>query len=125
MARTRGPGIRKLIGRNGRPVSVRRTAGAMDMVTSTRPATAQLQVDTKGVPTRPEQRSERGDPLTTLNAYYLVMAEPFEGQFEPRDGDLVLDGASETRVLGVRPQYDGCRVIAYRLMVSGVAFEGR
>lgn len=93
----------------------------MDIVTSRRTSSVELQVDTTGVRRRELQRSKLGDPLATADAYYLVPVEPFRNVFEPRDGDLVLDGAIEARVLSVRQRDNGGKPVAYELAVSGVA----
>lgn len=112
----------RLLRRNGIPLSVRRKAGASNPVTSMRPSAVELQVDTVGVVGREDQRSKLGDPLATVEAYYLVPRAPFSDAFEPRDGDLVISGTSETRILGVRKWYGARgRVLGYRLVVSGVA----
>lgn len=114
--------IARSLRRNGVPVSVRRKKGALDMVTSRRTSAVELQVDTVGVRRRDTQRSKLGDPLSTVDAYYLVPIAPFRANFEPRDGDLVLTGDTEMRVLSVRKRFGTRReLIAYELAVSGVA----
>jgi len=113
--------IEKQIHRNGGPVSVRQKAGALNVVTSTRDVSSELQVETIGVLRRRTQRSAQGDPLSTEDVFYLVPSGPFEGKFVPRDGDLVSDGSNETRVLSVRTRHAGCTPIAYELAVSGVS----
>lgn len=114
--------VSRALFRNGVAVSVRRKAGTLDLVTSRRTSAAEIQVDTIGVRRRDTQRSKLGDPLSTVDAYYLVPLSPFRGVFEPRDGDLVLSGDTEYRVLSVRKRFAGRgEAIGYELAVSGVA----
>lgn len=115
--------IERLIRRNGVPVTVRRTTGAVDQVTSTR-TTQELEVQTIGVRPQPVQKAAKGDPLSTQEAAYLVPISAFCGRFEPRDGDLVIDDGSESRVLAVRKKGVRSRDVAYQLVVSGVTFGG-
>ncbi len=92
------------------------------MVTSRRTSAVELQVNTTGLRRRETQRSKQGDPLASNDAYYLVPVAAFCDVFEPRDGDLVLSGDTETRVLSVRKRFGKFgELIAYELGVSGVA----
>lgn len=110
--------------RMGAPVTVRRKVGALDPVTSKRTSATEIQVETAGFLVRPVQRSAKGDPLSTEEAYYQVPIGPFRGVFTPQDGDLVIDSFGESRVLSVRTHFLGGQPYAYRLYVSGVARAG-
>lgn len=111
--------IERLIRRNGVPVTVRRTDGSVNQVTSTR-TKLELQVETMAVRPQPIQRSAKGDPLSTQEAHYLVPISAFYGSFTPRDGDLVIDDTSESRILAVRKKNVGGKDVAFQLFVSGV-----
>lgn len=118
-----GSSIARLIRRNGKPLSVRRKSGQLDVVTSRRDSAVEMQVETIGFLTRPQQVSAQGDPLSTMNAYYTVEAEPFRDAFEPRDSDLVIDPERglEARVLSVVPKIERGKLLAFQMFVSGVA----
>lgn len=111
--------VERLIGRSGSTITVKRTTGTLDPVTSTRSAGEQT-VSTAAVFTRSMQRSYKGDPLSTGEAYYSVPASPFAGVFTPRDADLVVDGTAEYRVMAVRTRRRSGTVFGYRLYVGGV-----
>lgn len=112
--------IEGLIRRRGTPVTVRRTVGTHDPVTSTRTVSQVLQVETRGILRRPTQRSMKGDPLSTQETYYLVQASSFHGMFVPKDSDLVIDKKRESRILAVRTREERGCAIAYELYVGGV-----
>jgi predicted nucleic acid-binding protein len=120
MAHHLGKAVRRQVHRVGAFVTVRRTVGTLDPVTSTRPSTTLLEVETVGVLRRRTQRSMKGDPLSTEDVFYLVSAEPFKGAFVPRDADLVRDAQGESRILSVRTRERSGGAIAYELYVSGV-----
>lgn len=107
--------------RVGSNLTVRRTVGPLDPVTSTRPSTATLEVETVGYLRKRTQKSLKGDPLSTEEVYYLVPVAPFADAFVPRDSDLVNDGQTESRVLSVRTRERGGRAFAFELYVSGIA----
>lgn len=116
----RAKAVERQIGRAGAPVTVRRKAGALDPVTSTRSSSAELQVETVGVFRRRTQRSAKGDPLSTEESFFMVPVGPFREMFTPQDGDLVMDGHAESRVLSVRTRIIAGEAVAYELYVSGV-----
>lgn len=116
----RAAAVERLIYRNGVPVTVRRKVGTLDPVTSTRAGVKELEVTTVGVRPQSAQRSAKGDPLSTQDAYYLVPLSPFADAFTPADGDLVIDDSSESRILMVRTKNIRGRDVAYQLFVSGV-----
>ncbi|HZR80360.1 MAG TPA: hypothetical protein VFD92_04610 [Candidatus Binatia bacterium] len=114
-----GSSIERLRRRTGFTITVKRKTGAFNRVTATR-ASGEQSVSTPATYTRGLQRSIKGDPLTSAQAYYGVPSAPFVGVFEPRDSDLVVDGSSEYRILSVEPQRRGADVVGYRLYVGGV-----
>lgn len=121
MASHRAPSIAGLIRRQGTPVSVRRKAGQYNPVTARHDSAVEIQVDTTGVLLKSDQTSMQGDPLSTENAYYLVLAAPFANAFKPKDADLVIDARGlEARVLSVKAKILGGKLLAYQLFVSGV-----
>lgn len=115
----RARAIERQIRRVGTPVTVRRSVGSFDAVTSTRTETAVLEVETKAQLRRRTNKGTEGGALLTDEVYYLVPAPPFRGQFTPQDADVVVAGTIEARVTSVRTrQHAGCAV-AYELHVSG------
>lgn len=117
----RAASIERLIRRNAVPVTVRRKVGPLNPRTSMRDPAVELEVTTVGVRPQSVQKSAKGDPLSTQDAYWLVPISAFRDAFEPRDGDLVLDDGSESRILFVRKKNIGGVDVAYQLYVSGVA----
>lgn len=115
----RAKAFERLLRRDGEPVTVRRTVGSFDVVTSVRTETAGLQVETVGVLRRPTQKSTEGGALLTDTMYYLVPTPPFRGAFEPQDADVVIAGTVEARVQSVRKRVMRGEAVAYELHVSG------
>ena len=116
----RAKAVERQILRTGAPVTVRRKAGLLDPVTSTRSSSVDLQVQTVGVFRRRTQRSAKGDPLSTEETFFVVPVAPFREMFTPQDGDLVMDGHAESRILSVRTRVFAGEPVAYELFVSGV-----
>jgi len=112
--------IDRLLRRHGSAITVRRSTGALDPVTSIR-AAGTTDVQTKAVLRKRVQRSQKGDPISSEEVFYLVSPTAFAGIFEPRDADLVIDGTAKSRVMSVRTRQRAGVVLAYELHVGGVA----